>query len=127
MKTTVVTREKRDSRADLPSANAWKRASLTSNEPYTELFSKGAISEIMAVAARPSRDRTSMGQYEASKHKSAHQDGQFRYKEGGEAGNRERMQKESPVIAELRTNVIVSGYCIHRNYLGVRQADLSAD
>ncbi|KAK4575023.1 hypothetical protein LTR86_000873 [Recurvomyces mirabilis] len=108
MTTTVVTREKRDSRADLPSANAWKRASITTNEPYTDLFSKGAISEIMAVAARPSRDRTSMGQYEASKHKPIHQDGQFRYKEGAEAGNnRERMQKESPVIAELRTNVII--------------------
>ncbi|KAK5110488.1 hypothetical protein LTR62_005840 [Meristemomyces frigidus] len=109
MTTTVLTQQKRDSRADLPSANAWKRASLTVNEPYGDLFSKSAIEEIMAAAAKPTRDRTSMGQYEASKVKSQTMDGQFRYKDGGEPGNssRERMQKASPVIAELRSNVII--------------------
>lgn len=36
---------------------------------------------------------------------------QYQYKDNAHGTARERVHKESPVIAELRTNVIVSVFC----------------
>ena len=49
-----------------------------------------------------------MGQYNnASKHRTQYYEDQFRYKDNEIGTARERVQRESPVIAELKTNVIV--------------------
>jgi len=60
------------------------------------------------LAGRKAGDRTSMGQYNnASKHRTQYYEDQFRYKDNEIGTARERVQRESPVIAELKTNVIV--------------------
>jgi hypothetical protein len=101
---------KRDSRAELPSqtANAWKRASASAPiaEAYADLVGRGGnIDEVLA--GKPAADRTSMGQYIDSRRRSQFYEDQFRYKDNEIGTVRDRVQRESPVIAELRTNVIV--------------------
>ena len=97
---------KRPSKPDLPSqnSNAWNRTS----SPTADLIGKrGSIVEIME--GRQARDRTSVGTYnDASKHRMAYYEDQFRYKDGEVGTSRERVYRQSPVIAELKTNVIVS-------------------
>ncbi|KAK0897961.1 hypothetical protein LTR02_010396 [Friedmanniomyces endolithicus] len=100
---------KRSSRPASPPQNpaAWKRASSPIAEAYADLVGKGAnIAEVME--GRQARDRTSLGQYnDASKHRTQYYEDQFRYKDGEVGTIRERVQRESPVIAELKTNVII--------------------
>lgn len=104
----------RDSRSDLPSLqknpNAWKRASSPHSvaEAYADLVGRGGnIDEVLA--SRKAGDRSSLGQYNsASRHRTQYYDEQFRYKDNEVGSVRERVHRESPVIAELRTNVIVS-------------------
>jgi len=61
-----------------------------------------------------------MGQYNnASKHRTQYYEDQFRYKDNEVGTIKERVQRESPVIAELKTNVIVCrkpclGWCCVR-------------
>ncbi|KAK5128865.1 hypothetical protein LTR85_000198 [Meristemomyces frigidus] len=99
----------RDSRSDLPSQNpnAWKRASSPMAEAYADLLGKGGnIDEVLG--SRKAGDRSSMGQYNnASKHRTQYYEDQFRYKDNEVGTIKERVQRESPVIAELRTNVII--------------------
>ncbi|KAK0927552.1 hypothetical protein LTR91_013538 [Friedmanniomyces endolithicus] len=100
---------KRSSRPASPPQNpaAWKRTSSPIAEAYADLVGKGAnIAEVME--GRQARDRTSLGQYnDASKHRTQYYEDQFRYKDGEVGTIRERVQRESPVIAELKTNVII--------------------
>ncbi|KAK1809403.1 hypothetical protein LTR12_016233 [Friedmanniomyces endolithicus] len=98
------------SKPDLPSQkpNAWKRASSPIAEAYADQVGKGAnIDKVME--GRQPRDRTSLGQCnDVSKHRTQYYEDQFRYK-GGEVGTtRERVQREGPVIAALKTNVIIN-------------------
>jgi len=113
---------KRPSKPDLPSQTpyAYKRNSTPIADAYDNLVGKGGnISEVME--GRQARDRTSVGTYnDASKHRTAYYEDQFRYKDGEVGTIRERVQRESPVIAELKTNVIVccastNGSCAGRN------------
>ncbi|KAK5685096.1 hypothetical protein LTS10_003171 [Elasticomyces elasticus] len=89
--------------------NAWKRASSPIADAYADLVGAGKggnIDEVME--SRPARDRTSLGQYnDLSKHRTQYYEDQFRYKDGEVGSNRDRVQRESPVIAELKTNVII--------------------
>jgi len=105
---------KRSSRPASPPQNpaAWKRTSSPIAEAYADLVGKGAnIAEVME--GRQARDRTSLGQYnDASKHRTQYYEDQFRYKDGEVGTIRERVQRESPVIAELKTNVIVRCACM---------------
>ena len=43
----------------------------------------------------------------AGKHRSQYYEDQFRYKDSEAGSVREKVQRESPVVAELKTNVIV--------------------
>lgn len=93
----------RDSRSDLPSQNpnAWKRGSLPVADAYASNIDE-------AVGSRTAGDRSSMSQYNnAGKHRTQYYEDQFRYKDNEVGTVKERVQRESPVIAELRTNVIV--------------------
>ncbi|KAK5707065.1 hypothetical protein LTR17_021022 [Elasticomyces elasticus] len=57
---------------------------------------------------RQTRDRTSRGQYnDASKLRTQHYEDQFRYTDAEVRTVRERVQRESPLIVELKTNVII--------------------
>ncbi|KAK3071583.1 hypothetical protein LTR53_008352 [Teratosphaeriaceae sp. CCFEE 6253] len=102
---------KRPSKPDLvlqQNPNAWKRTSSPVADAYANLVGKGGqnIDEVME--GRLARDRTSLGTYnDASKQRTAYYENQFRYKEGEVGTIRERVQRESPVIAELKTNVII--------------------
>ncbi|KAK5138514.1 hypothetical protein LTR08_000101 [Meristemomyces frigidus] len=101
----------RSSRSDLPSVNpnAWKRASSPVAEAYNDLVGRrgsGNIDEVLG--SRKGGDRSSMSQYNsASKHRTQYYEDQFRYKDNEAGTVKERVQRESPVIAELKTNVII--------------------
>ncbi|KAK5685809.1 hypothetical protein LTR17_026915 [Elasticomyces elasticus] len=57
---------------------------------------------------RQTRDRTILGQdNDASKHRRQHYEDQFRYTGGKVRMVRECVQRESPLLAELKTNVII--------------------
>ncbi|KAK5695094.1 hypothetical protein LTR17_024619 [Elasticomyces elasticus] len=57
---------------------------------------------------RQTRDRTCLDQYsDASKHRTQHYQNQFRYTGGEVRTVRECVQRESPFLAELKTNVII--------------------
>ncbi|KAK6407424.1 hypothetical protein LTR81_018025 [Elasticomyces elasticus] len=58
---------------------------------------------------RQTRDRTCLDQYsDASKHRTQHYQNQFRYKGGEVRTVRQWEQRESPLLAELKTNVIIT-------------------
>ncbi|KAK4545375.1 hypothetical protein LTR36_003555 [Oleoguttula mirabilis] len=99
----------RDSRTDssAQNPNAWKRTSSPIADAYADLIGNGGnIDEV--VGSRKAGDRSSMGQYNnASKHRTQYYEDQFRYKDNEAGTIKERVQRESPVIAELRTNVII--------------------
>lgn len=48
---------------------------------------------------------------EASKRRTQYYEDSFAYKDGHGQSAKERIQKDSPVVAELKTNVIVSCHC----------------
>ncbi|KAF2764066.1 hypothetical protein EJ03DRAFT_340057 [Teratosphaeria nubilosa] len=98
---------KRNSRSYLQSqsSTAWKRASSPVAEAYADLVGPGA--NIGVLAGRKAGDRTSMGQYIDNRRRTQLYEDQFRYKDNEAGSVRERVQRESPVIAELRTNVII--------------------
>ncbi|KAK3624969.1 hypothetical protein LTR56_020700 [Elasticomyces elasticus] len=57
---------------------------------------------------RQARDWTSLGQYnDASKHRAQHYEDQFRSTDGEVGTVRTRVQRESTLIADLKTNVII--------------------
>jgi len=64
-------------------------------------------------------DRSSVSLNGDSKRRTQYFEEQFQYKDNAVGSARERVQREAPVIAELRTNVIVSADLhVHREYLG---------
>lgn len=101
----------RDSRSDLPSQrelNARKRASTPITDAYADLIGRGSGNIDDVLGNRRSGDRSSMSQYNsASKHRTQYYEDQFRYKDNEIGSVRDRVSRESPVIAELKTNVIV--------------------
>lgn len=65
-------------------------------------------------------DRGSVSLNSDSKRRTQYFEEQFQYKDNAVGGARERVQREAPVIAELRTNVIVSpGLQLRGEYLGL--------
>lgn len=112
----------RDERNTLPSqnSNAWKRTS----EPvvpdgFAELLrSGGNIDELLAsrkagdrgsLASRQPGDRSSVlsSNTVVDRRRTQYYEEQFQYKDNVMKQTQDRVQRESPVIAELRTNVIV--------------------
>lgn len=86
--------------------NWQKRRSLPIADAYAHLIAKGEFTEeafnLMA------GDRGSVSLNGDSKRRTQYFEEQFQYKDNAVGGARERVQREAPVIAELRTNVIVS-------------------
>ncbi|KAI7507964.1 hypothetical protein KC347_g6540 [Hortaea werneckii] len=102
----------RDSRIDLLSQqhrDSWKRASNSSGDAPANPLLSGSKSIDDIAAARKSAHRSSMShQYNtAGKHRSQYYEDQFRYKDSEAGSVREKVQRESPVVAELKTNVII--------------------
>ncbi|KAI7191603.1 hypothetical protein D0869_02589 [Hortaea werneckii] len=102
----------RDSRIDLLSQqhrDSWKRASTSSGDASANPLLSGSKSIDDIAAARKSAHRSSMShQYNtAGKHRSQYYEDQFRYKDSEAGSVREKVQRESPVVAELKTNVII--------------------
>ncbi|RMY94899.1 hypothetical protein D0864_05441, partial [Hortaea werneckii] len=102
----------RDSRIDPFSQqhrDSWKRASNSSGDAPANPLLSGSKSIDDIPAARKSAHRSSMShQYNtAGKHRSQYYEDQFRYKDSEAGSVREKVQRESPVVAELKTNVIV--------------------
>lgn len=88
-------------------SNARKRNSLPGVDAYADLIGKSEIDELMQ---KHLGNRTSMvaSYNNSSKHRTQFYEEHFQYKDNVNGSVRERVQRESPVIAELRTNVIVS-------------------
>ncbi|KAI7176594.1 hypothetical protein D0869_14755 [Hortaea werneckii] len=102
----------RDSRIDLLSQqhrDSWKRASNSSGDTSANPLLSGSKSIDDFAAARKSAHRSSMShQYNtAGKHRSQYYEDQFRYKDSEAGSVRDKVQRESPVVAELKTNVII--------------------
>ncbi|KAI7186829.1 hypothetical protein KC363_g6370 [Hortaea werneckii] len=102
----------RDSRIDLLSQqhrDSWKRASNSSGDAPANPLLSGSKSIDDIAAARKSAHRSSMShQYNtAGKHRSQYYEDQLRYKDSEAGSVREKVQRESPVVAELKTNVII--------------------
>jgi len=97
-----------------PNPTSGKRLSSSIAEAYADLLGKsGSVEE--ALADRQAGDRSSMAsQYNsASKHRAQYYEDQFRYKDNEAGSVKERVQRESPVVAELKTNVIVRLHLHH--------------
>lgn len=87
-------------------SQARNRASLPGPDIYADLLGKTDVDDFMQ---KHLGDRSSMiATYNnASKHRVQYYEEQFQQKDNGSSSVRERVQRESPVVAELRTNVIV--------------------
>ena len=103
-----------DERTSLPSQKdamaAIRRKSSPGNPgdvyAYADLIkSSGNIDQVVKQGAN---DRRSYSYTEAAKRKSQYYEEQFQYKDNAVGGVRERAVRQSPIIAELKTNVIVS-------------------
>ena len=116
-----------DERAGLPSQrksdNAWKRRSAPGSE-YAELIASSSFN-FDDLSRRGPGDRNSVhstSYNDSSKRKSQYYEEQFQYKDNAMTQSALRVNGRSPVIAELKTNVIVScsdKHCgvQHRNVL----------
>ncbi|KAK4978293.1 hypothetical protein LTR66_010651 [Elasticomyces elasticus] len=79
-------------------------------EAYNDLVGRSTITTDTTTHGAGGDKQEMNGNYHAehdSMRRTAYYDEQFAYKDGGSGTARERVQKDSPVIAELRTNVIV--------------------
>lgn len=123
----------RDSRSDLPSQllnpNAWKRASSPVADAYADLVgserSSSNIDEMLAsrqpgdrssvresaiaagVGGAPTNGSAANGASSIDRRRTQYYEDQFQYKDNATSSIKDRVQRESPIIAELRTNVIV--------------------
>lgn len=91
------------------------RASLPGPDVYADLIGQADVDEFMQ---KHLGDRSSMiATYnDSSKHRAQYYEEKFQHRENGTSSVRERVQRESPVVAELRTNVIV---CVPSGAIGV--------
>jgi hypothetical protein len=104
-----------DERAALPSqqkSNAWKRKSAPGGQEYEELFrqtSSGNFEDLLRQRGAGDRNSVHNTSYnDASKRRSKYFEEEFQYKDNAMTQSKEKVQRQSPVIAELKTNVIVS-------------------
>lgn len=103
----------RDERTELPSQRnsltSARRKSAPSAHTYAQVMEAGGlVQEGIIIRKGESRDKRSSMSHEQSKRRSQYYEDQLSYKDGAVTSTRENVQKSSPVIAELKTNVIVS-------------------
>ena len=109
-KPPIPTHGKRDSTQSIQSFQSvnfnGNRGSLVAANAYASLIGKSEIDEFLQ---KHLGDRNTMiaNYNNSAKQRTQYYEEQFQYKENVNSNVRERVQRESPVIAELRTNVIV--------------------
>lgn len=109
-KPPVPTHGKRDSTQSIQSFQSvnfnGNRGSLVAANAYASLIGKNDIDEFLQ---KHLGDRNTMiaNYNDSAKQRTQYYEEQLQYKENVNSNVRERVQRESPVIAELRTNVIV--------------------
>ncbi|KAF2161369.1 hypothetical protein M409DRAFT_28104 [Zasmidium cellare ATCC 36951] len=109
-KPQVPTHGKRDSTQSIQSFQSvnfnGNRGSLVAANAYASLIGKNDIDEFLQ---KHLGDRNTMiaNYNNSAKQRTQYYEEQFQYKENVNSNVRERVQRESPVIAELRTNVII--------------------
>ncbi|KAF7194455.1 Macrophage migration inhibitory factor-like [Pseudocercospora fuligena] len=83
-----------------------ERSSLPGGDAYASLVGKTDLDEFLQ---KHLGDKDSMiaAYNNSSQQRKQYYEEQFQYKDNVQGGVRERVQRESPVIAELRTNVII--------------------
>lgn len=92
------------------SQDRWKRASWSqAPDARLDLFYEGP--RIGTGNMPGDRHSVSLNGESQSKRRTQYYEEQFQYKDNVNSSARERVHRESPVIAELRTNVIVRGSC----------------
>ena len=106
-----------DERAELPSQASQtekrhrnRRKSAPGTQTYAKVIENAGGNVEEAMLQRQIADRNSMRSFsynDASKRRSQYYEDQFQYKDGAVGHTREKVQRQSPVIAELKTNVIV--------------------
>ena len=105
-----------DERGGLPSqresltTKLRRKSSPATPDAYADYLSKVDHLSSAGIPPLPA-DRNSVRSYSydnSSKRRSQYYEEQFQYKDNAVGGTRERMQRQSPVVAELKTNVIVS-------------------
>ena len=110
-------------RGDLRDCNWQKRRSLPIADAYAHLIAAGDFSD--AAFRKMAGDRGSVSLNGDSKRRTQYYEEQFQYKDNVVGSARERVQKDAPVIAELRTNVIVSAV-LHQDLITPIADDTSA-
>jgi len=104
-----------------------QRSSLRIAHSYTDLVGEGNLAnEHPPRAMGGHRTSLSMNGGLDPKRRTTSYDEQYQYKDNAYNAARERVHRESPIIAELRTNVIVS-IDIATNSLGATLTDLPLD
>lgn len=108
LKTAYASRSERSS-LDLPTPNirARKRASLPIVEAYADLIGRGGNINAMLASRQPAMNNMRNVYDGVSKPGMLYYEEQVQYQPSGIGGARDRMEKESPIVAELKTNVIV--------------------
>lgn len=104
---STTTQGRRDSTQSIQSINFnGYRGSLVAANAYASLIGKNDVDEFLQ---KHLGDRNTMiaNYNNSAKQRTQYYEEQFQYKENVNSNVRERVQRESPVIAELRTNVIV--------------------
>lgn len=117
----VTSTPSRDERKELPSQRSSiissRRKSAPNSHTYAEVMEQGGpVQEGPILKRNADRENRRSNSYnEESKRRSQHYEEQFQYKNGLLGPSKEKVQRQSPVVAELKTNVIVSWSCVLNN------------
>lgn len=113
-KSTTFHLSNRDTAVDSPAITGFTFTDLEPLKPLEPTepdYSYGYSHAVTPHAQPEERDANMMGSgvTEASKRRTQYYEDSFAYKDGHGQSAKERIQKDSPVVAELKTNVIVCG------------------
>ena len=93
----------RDRRKSAPGAHTYAQVIEAGREPFDE-----SLLQRQNASRNSMRSNRSASYNDASKRRSQYYEEQFQYKDNAVGHSKEKVQRQSPVIAELKTNVIVS-------------------
>lgn len=112
VKATTFHLPSRDTTQDSPAVTGFTFTDLQPLEPTNTDLSFN-FPHVLIPPVQPAEKARMMsnGATEASKRRTQYYEDSFAYKDGHGQSAKERIQKDSPVVAELRTNVIVGCDC----------------
>lgn len=93
---------------DNTSASSSRQSSIDYTDSYKGFIAKARAHNDKSPAMGTNRTSVSVNGANEAKRKTQTYEEQYQYKDNAYGSARERVHRESPVIAELRTNVIVS-------------------